>query len=603
MTFFTRIAALLFGLFVAMTAAAQEPVWLQIEAQPNQTQAEDRARAYAGVLPDVAGFRLSSGWYAIVLGPYAADDAPARLRDLKRTGLIPNDAYVAEGNSFRDPFWPAEGAGVAVPPVATDPILDPAPAETVAEPVAETAAAPEPVAEPIAEAEPAAPALVDETPAEARRSEQALDRAGREGLQTALQWFGYYNAAIDGAFGPGTRKSMAAWQADNGFDSTGVLTSFQRDTLLAAYQLAQQELGLDTVTEEEAGIEITLPLAMVGFDHYEPPFVHFAPKDGSGVSVILISQPGDQATLYGLYDILQTLEIMPLEGTRDRRERSFTLSGRNDRIETHAFAELSRGLIKGYLLSYPVAETERMGRVLKAMQSSFRPVGDKAMDPGLVPMTDEARRGLLAGLEVRRPIRSRSGFFVDGSGAVLTTAEAVAGCGRITIERDYDATLVAENAAQGLALLKPAKALAPRTVAQLRLNAPRVGGEVAVAGYSYEDQLPSPALTFGRFEDGAGLNGEAGISRLALAALPGDAGGPVMDETGAVIGLLAGATGTDPARQLPPDVSFAVAAPVLADLLATAGISPATTDGAGALAPEDLTRLATGMTVLVSCWE
>lgn len=612
MKYVLMLAAGLFGFFAPLAALAQDRVWLQIEAQPTLREAEDRARAYAQAFPNVAGFRLSSGWYAIVLGPYGPEEAATRLRELKAGNLIPADSYQAEGNTFRDPFWPVAGAAPAVTPgaQAATPAPLPAPVEEATlppaepeavPPAADTAAAPAPEPAPAAPA-PAAPAFVDETLPEARRSEAQLDRAGREALQTALQWFGYYDAAIDGAFGPGTRKSMAGWQGDNGFEPTGVLTSFQRETLLAAYDLAQRELGLETVTEPESGIEITLPMALVEFDHYEPPFVHYRAKDGSGVSVILISQPGDQAALYGLYDVLQTLSILPLEGERERRERSFSITGRNGSIESHAFADLSRGLIKGYILSYPVSDAERMGRVLSAMRASFKGVGDRALDPGLVPMSDEARRGLLAGLEVRRPIRSRSGFFVDGSGSVLTTAEAVQGCGRVTVERDHDTDVALVDEALGIAVLKPARTLAPHAVAALRSGPARVGGEVAVAGYSYEDQLPSPAMTFGVFEAPNGLNGETDIARLTLAALPGDAGGPVLDASGAVIGLLK-TPAADPARQLPADVAFALPADRIAQVLAGAGITAATATGEGALAPEDLTRRATGMTVLVSCWE
>ncbi|THD82266.1 peptidoglycan-binding protein [Aliigemmobacter aestuarii] len=601
MKYMVMLVALVTAMVLARPVAAQDAaapgqVWLQIEAQPTLREAEDRARAYGQSFPNVAGFRLSSGWYAIVLGPYGAGEAQMRLRDLRSAGLVPGDSYIAEGNSFRDRFWPVGEAGAAA---AVEPAPLPEPVEETTLPDGTAEAAPPPPETP---AEPAPPVFVDETPAEARRSEGQLDRPAREALQTALQWFGYYDAAIDGAFGPGTRKSMAAWQAENGFDASGVLTTFQRETLLAAYDLAQKELGLQTLREEEAGIEITLPTALVAFDHYEPPFVHFTQKDGSGVSVLLISQPGDQATLYGLYDVLQTLAIMPVEGERERRERSFTMTGRNGSIQSHAFAELSRGLIKGYILSYPVADADRMARVLKAMQTSFAPFGDRAMDPGLVPMSEATKRGLMAGLEVRRPIRSRSGFFVDGSGAVLTTTEAVQGCGRLTIELDHDATVAVEDAALGLALVRPSAPLAPQAVAAFRQDAPRIGGEIAVAGYSYEDQLPSPALTFGRFEDVTGLNGETDVSRLALAALPGDAGGPVLDESGAVIGLLKPAA-PDGTRQLPPDVSFAVPSDRILGMLQGAGLTGGVAQAGGAMAPEDLTRLATRMTVLVSCWE
>jgi len=43
-------------------------------------------------------------------------------------------------------------------------------------------------------------------------------------------WF--YNAAIDGSFGRGTRNSMAAWQEANGYEINGILTTAQRAELL-----------------------------------------------------------------------------------------------------------------------------------------------------------------------------------------------------------------------------------------------------------------------------------------------------------------------------------------------------------------------------------
>ncbi|MEZ5869689.1 MAG: peptidoglycan-binding domain-containing protein [Defluviimonas denitrificans] len=58
--------------------------------------------------------------------------------------------------------------------------------------------------------------LPDETPAEARRSEALLTGDDRKELQEALQWYGHYAGAIDGAFGPGTRRSMAEWQTAEG---------------------------------------------------------------------------------------------------------------------------------------------------------------------------------------------------------------------------------------------------------------------------------------------------------------------------------------------------------------------------------------------------
>lgn len=580
--------SLLMTFVFAPTAQAQDQVWVQIEAMPTLADAQDRARGYASAFPNVAGFQLRSGWYGIVIGPYPVEAGAAKLLELTRENLVPQDSYIADGRDFRQQFWPVGGESLPVLPDATA-AEDPA-VVTPDVAITDPAHAPDLVAVP------------EETKAEARQSEAALPSEDRQALQTALQWFGYYNSTIDGDFGPGTRNSMAAWQTDNGVDPTGVLTTTQRGTLLAAFGQAQAELGLQTITEPQAGIEITLPMALVKFDHFEPPFVHYTEKNGSGMRVILISQPGDKNTLFGLYDILQTLSVVPLGGERSRDERSFTISAKSSTLESHSYAELSGGLIKGYILAWKPSDAERMSRVLSAMQASFKSSGDTALDPGLAPMTDEARAGLLSGLEVRRPRFSRSGFFVDAAGAVLTTTEVVADCSRITLERSKDADIVFADAVSGVALLRPRVALSPSAVAEFQMAPDPIGTEVAVSGYSYEDALPAPVLSFGALEALTGLNGEPGVKRLSLDTQPGDAGGPVLDSTGSVLGMLLPAV-KDPKKQLPQGVAFAATSSVIAERLAKEDIATAPSARIGALAPEDLSTLANGMTVLVSCWD
>lgn len=571
-----------------VSAQQSEPqVWIQIEAKPRLDEAEDRAKAWQAMFDNVQGFAVSSGWHVITLGPFNRADAERRLEDLTRENLIPADSFISDGRSFGAAFWPV-GAPV-------DGAVDvPATAETA--PETDTAAEPTTITEPL-------PILPDETPEEARQSESLLSQEQREGLQTALKWYGFYDSSIDGAFGRGTRASMAAWQEANGFEPTGILTSFQRDTLTANYQADQSALGLETITEPEAGIEVTLPTALVAFDHYEPPFVHYAPKDGSdALRIILISQPGDQSALYALYDTLQTLQIMPPTGPRDRGESSFSLRGESGTVISQAYAELSRGLIKGWIVTWNPTADLPIDRILPAVEASFRPIGDRALDPGIVPMDGATQQGLLSGLEVRKPLLTRSGFYIDPQGSVLTSADAVAQCGRITLDGVTEATVALTDAATGIALLTPATAISPPATAEFQLAPDRVGAEIAVAGYSFGEALPAPVLTFGTLAAAEGLAGEAGLKRLSLTALPGDVGGPVVDNTGAVLGLLLPAS-DDPARILPDGVAFAATGPAIAAALQARAITLTQSARQGALPPEDLARAAGEMTVLVSCWE
>jgi len=214
---------------------------------------------------------------------------------------------------------------------------------------------------------------------------------------------------------------------------------------------------------------------------------------------------------------------------------------------------------------------------------------------------DDQRIDLVSGLAVRRPVRSRSGFYVDNRGTVVTVAEAVQGCGRVTIDHDLDARVLSADAETGLAVLRPEATIAPIAAATLSGQVPRLKSDVAVAGYSYEGVLNAPTLTFGQMADLRGLNGEENMRRLALAAQAGDAGGPVFDTGGAVVGVLLPPEGG--AQKLPEDVSFAADAELVRRALSKAGVDPNTGNADSALDPEDLTQLAEGMTVLISCWE
>jgi peptidoglycan hydrolase-like protein with peptidoglycan-binding domain len=619
------VAAAVVWLGVIVGAARAQDAWVQIEALPTLARAEERARAWAAVFPDVHGFRLPSGWYAIALGPYDPGTAADRLFALRAERLIPGDSFVADGGQFRARFWPAgaaaagepaagaeapagaaaaPGAGADAPGAAAPP--DPA-AAAVAGSDAASAPAPGPGAapDPGADAAPAAAAPEpDETPAEARRSEARLTAEDRRALQAALEWFGFYDAAIDGAFGRGTRAAMEAWQAANGHPATGVLTERQRAELLAAYAADREGLGLAELVEERAGIALTMPLGLVTFANYAPPFVRFEPRDGSGVQVLLISQEGDEATLAGLYDLMQTLEIVPVAGFRERQRTSFTLTGQSERLESHTFARLEGGMIKGFTLVWPPGDRARMDRVVAVMRETLRSTGP-ALDPTLGAAGGAERRDLLAGLEVRQAARTRSGFWVDARGAALTVAEAVEGCARVTLDDVHEAEVAASDGR--LVLLRPRAPLSPRGVAELARDEPRIGARAAVGGFPFGPVLPVATVSFGRFEALAGLGGEADLLRLQVTAEAGEAGGPVFDPEGRVAGVLLPADGTGAAgRILPPGVRFALKAAPVGAFLAAQGVAlPAAAAASGGdrpLAPEDITARAMAVTVLVSCW-
>lgn len=666
----TKLGAAL-ALWLAAGSAWAQGAWVQVEAQPGLGRAEAAAARYAGRLPDVVGFRLgSSNWYAVALGPYSDAEAGSLRSQLRSSGAIPFDAFVSDGATYTEQFWPQGGAAAAPvaadpapqPPVAASPPEQPAPEPQLRQPdqsVAEARAAERALrrderlllqrhlkregyynggldgafgpgtrssmsAWQSANGYPATGVLttgqraeleqqyvatvaaegpLPETPAEARAGESLLSAAEREQIQTALEWAGVYRGTIDGAFGRGTRGSMAEWQRQKGYDVTGILTTRQRARLIGDYNAILEGLQLAEIRDDTAGISLIVPTALVAFDRYEPPFAHYNAKEaGAPYRVILISQRGDRNTLHGLYDIMQTLEVVPENGPREKRDRSFTLTGRNDEFVSHTEARLVDGAVKGFTLVWPVGDEERRARVLAQMKASFTPLDGVVMEDIVASAGAAQSIDLVSGLRIRRPELSRSGFFLDAVGTVLTTADVMQDCKKITLNDDVEAEVTAIDTTAGLALLRPKRSLAPIDFARMNSDIPRLQSDVAVAGYSFEGVLGAPSLTFGTLADIRGLDGAEGIDRLDLAPQPGDVGGPVLDAQGAVIGMLLPRIDSG-GRVLPDRVSFAADVGTISAFLDAQGVSAARPQPNGTRTTEELTHLAADITVLVSCWD
>ncbi|WP_170409385.1 serine protease [Ruegeria arenilitoris] len=578
----TRIFTAILFLFSigasAVSAQQDAGVWVQVEARPSLREAQERAQAYSSLLPDVNGFRLNSGWYAIVIGPYLRSDAEQVLDVYRAERQIPADSYIAFTSSLGQQFWPV-GANILNRGVVTPPV------ENIPQPEATVSGL---------SAEPA-----DETRSQALQSERLLTAQERRDLQTALQAAGFYNATIDGAFGQGTRRSMGDWQRFNGFEATGVLTTAQRKSLMDDYNAPLISVGMARYSDPRAGIDLDLPLDVLAFDRYEAPFAHFKGTTDLDAKALLISQKGDKATLRALYEVMQSLEIVPLDGPRQLRGDRFTLEGSGNGVVSYTQAALKDGQIKGFTLVWPEGDEARRARVLAALKASFT-TNSAVLDAG-AGANAEQRIDLVSGLQIRKPRLSRSGFFTDASGTILTVSEATDSCTRITLNDDQEVQVAWADADLGVAVLRPRNNLAPISVAEFGTDQPRIQSEVAVSGFSYQGALGAPTLTYGQITDVRGLNGEDGVKRLAMAAQPGDAGGPVFDDAGQVVGMLL-PTPSD-GRTLPASVSLAATAERLNAALEQAGVSVQPGQSTAAISPNELSRRANGMTVLVHCWD
>jgi len=610
---------LVLAALLSRPVAAAPLVWLQIESRPSRSEAVARAEEYARRLPDLGPvhvFASGARWHSLALGPFEEDAAWSLRRTLRRSRLIPRDAFITEGRGLRHHVWP-EGpldgldagtiarriaAGAPLPPSSTS---DEAAATDDAGMTAPAPAEPTTTETPTS-AEPA-PDTDRETLAEARRRERNLDRQTRRRIQEALAWSGHYRAAIDGAFGRGTRAAISRWQQDNGFAPTGYLTGRQMEKLLGDYQHFLDAAGMAAWNDGKAGLRIDLPLGLVAFARYDPPFAHFAPKGESGVRIVLVSRPGRAAALSALRDFFKAVDLMPANSEALIKKGTLVMKGADEKRQSRVFLRHFNGTLKGYLVSWPRRLDALMEQVEPRMAASLAATGKATLDPDLATDLDPEGAASIAGLEIRKPARSGSGVFVDEKGMVLTVPDLVADCARVTIDHDTAARVILPAEPGRPARLEPLAPLAPAAVARLAARTPRPGERVLIAGFSHGGLLGLPSVTDGKVvlplvEEP--VTEGAALMTLRAHLLEGDRGGPVLDRSGRVLGIVLGPILEG--RHLPRGMSYAMglvpgSATVPATILAAS--TDIRSDGSERPSRAALEEMARNMTALVACWK
>ena len=558
----------LFGLCVAIwmaliagTSVAQDMRWIQLEAQPSLLEAETQARIYAQEFPDTQAHSIGSGWYAITLGPLPEDQADLRMSQLRARAAIPRDSFLATGANYRQRIYPTGSAPAAVIPEQTaeaDVIQEEATEVSVTETV--ESAAPE-------QASPEQSiTLPDETVGEARASERLLSSEEKMDLQRYLQWAGYYNSTIDASFGRGTRRSMAAWQTDNGHEDTGVLTTAQREQLRAQYFAIFDGLGLETHRDLEAGISIDLPKEIVAFDAYAAPLAHFKSQDASSPAhVFLISAAGNRGDLAAIYGVLPTLSMVPMNIEKSLNKDRFVITGSGTTTRAFITASHKGGEIKGFGLIWPNQNEEQFDRLVAHMRKSFDTFSG-TLDPSLSVAINDPETEF--GVAIRKPAFVKSAVFVSDQGHVMTDTKDLEQCSALTIGGTYDAEIIARSET-GAGLLSPKSDFNPISYAKLG-NPVRKGDKTFLSSYPYGGRLGLASVTETTVAETTDLSGNTEKFRLDLLAEPGDFGGAVLDQSGNLTGILV--SQDDTGRVLPNNVNFAAATNALVGMMQSAGL-------------------------------
>jgi serine protease Do len=204
---------------------------------------------------------------------------------------------------------------------------------------------------------------------------------------------------------------------------------------------------------------------------------------------------------------------------------------------------------------------------------------------------------------------SGTAFFI-ASNLLLTNNHVVKECRnsiqvRYPEQTSYMGAIAGQDETNDLALLRTD--MSNLSVASFRSPA-QLGEPVATYGFPYSDILSSGGnFTLGSVTSLSGLRNDSRFIQIQAPVQPGNSGGPLLDMSGSVIGVVAGRLDAILLMQggggVPQNINFAIQAPIVINFLSTKGITPKL-DTPGArrvLPPSDVADLAKSFTVQVYC--
>jgi uncharacterized protein YecT (DUF1311 family) len=202
-----------------------------------------------------------------------------------------------------------------------------------------------------------------------------------------------------------------------------------------------------------------------------------------------------------------------------------------------------------------------------------------------------------------------TGFFV-APGIVVTNNHVVNECTkpiqvRYPERASFTATLHGRDETNDLALLRTE--LNSESVASFRIR-PRLGDRVAAYGFPYAGLLSSSGnFTLGNVTAESGMNDDTRFLQISTPIQPGNSGGPLLDMSGRVVGVVVAQLSATRMMQLgsiPQNVNFAIRSSIITNFLLVKGISPNTASAASfdrEFSEADVAEIAKKFTVQVYC--
>jgi S1-C subfamily serine protease len=210
-----------------------------------------------------------------------------------------------------------------------------------------------------------------------------------------------------------------------------------------------------------------------------------------------------------------------------------------------------------------VGERQKIAAMSREIERRFRAEGV----PYTVNRSEGPRRGSVAARS-RPAVSTGTGFAVTVDGTLLTAAHVVEGASRVEVSQasraPVTARVVSEDRANDLAILEIG-APTPHYLTLARPRAACVGQSIFTIGFPMVSLLgKEPKFSEGTISSLKGFRDAPSLMQITVPVQPGSSGGPVLTETGEVLGVVtstaAVASFLSASGSIPQNVNWAVKA-------------------------------------------
>jgi S1-C subfamily serine protease len=429
-------------------------------------------------------------------------------------------------------------------------------------------------------------------------------------LQYMLIWTGDYNGMVDGAFGRGTLDAVLSFQRRHGYVAGGPLSDAALQALAEESERASEAVGFTLVDDPATGMRLGIPGRLVQEIGPVARGTRYASPDGL-VEIETVSVSTAEQSLAALYTRLSGLRGRVVDYGVFRGEW-FVLTGTAAGKRFYTRFQSGSGELRGFSISYPVWMNERLARVTTAMSNHFEPfpppVAVARRPEG--ERKDNSRGPAVGGVDAPLPdsggtLRTGTGFAITADTWILTNAHVVKGCTIVDIGAFGSSTDILRDEGNDLALvrLRDVNVLEPMAFAD---GPTRLGEHVLAFGFPLQDILaPSLNVTEGLVSSVAGLGGDSRFIQMSAAIQPGNSGGPLVDASGRVVGVVTAKLNAiamlRAGGDLPESVNFAIGREAVLAFLRSQQIEPRLVPAGDPAGAADIADRARRSVVPLSC--